>query len=134
MDFGVITGDLKERRTGCVVAGVYEGRTLSGAALDLDLASGHTISSMLSRGDLEGSLGSTLLLHDVPSLASERVLLVGLGCKRDFSEGSYRTALSSAVKALRRTGAVEWTICLNEIPVNHRDTAWKIEQAVLAIS
>ena len=133
MDFGVTSGDLNERHTGCAVAGVYQGGKLSHAAVDLDHASGYAISSVIGRGDLDGSLGGTLLLHDVPNLAAERVLLVGLGCEREFSESSYRTALSSAIKALRGTGAVESTICLNEIPVRHRSPAWRTEQAVLAV-
>ena len=86
---------------------------------------------MIGRGDLEGTLGATLLLHDVPELAAQRVLLVGLGGERELLESSYRTALSSAMATLRTTGAAEATICLNELPVNGRDGAWKIEQAVL---
>jgi leucyl aminopeptidase len=34
---------------------------------------------------------------------------------------------------LRTTGAVQATLCLNELPVNRRNGAWKIEQAVLAV-
>ena len=131
MDFLVATGDLQRQRTGCIVAGVYQGRKLSPAALALDLASGHAIQTMLDRGDLEGALGATLLLHDLPNLAAERVLLVGLGGEREFRESSYRAALSSTIRTLRTTGAADATICLHELPVDRRDTAWKVEQAVL---
>ena len=133
MDFCIRAGQLQERRTGCIVVGVFENRKLSPSALDLDIASGHAIDRVISRGDLEGKLGTTLLLQDVPNLASERVLLVGLGCEQRFLEGSYRKALSSSIATLRTTGAAEATLCLSEIPVNRRDTAWKIEQAVLAV-
>jgi len=133
MDFSVCTGGLDRRGTGCIVVGVYEGRKLSPSARDLDLASGHAIDSVISRGDLEGTLGATVLLHDVPSVASERVLLVGMGCEQKFLESSYRKALSSAIATLRTTGAAEATICLGEVSVNRHDTAWKIEQAVLAV-
>jgi leucyl aminopeptidase len=133
MEFRVGAGSLDKRRTGCIVAGVYEGRKLSPSAIRLDTASRHALDEVLGRGDLEGKLGATLLLHNVPKVAAERVLLVGLGREREFLECSYRTALSSAIKALRTTGAAEATICLNELPVKGRDGAWKIEQAVLGV-
>jgi leucyl aminopeptidase len=132
VNFGISSGGLRTQRTGCIAVGVYEGRKLSPAAMELDSASGHALGAVLKRGDLEGELGTTLLLHDVPKLACERVLLVGLGRKRDFLESSYCKALGSAMKTLHATGAAETTICLPELPVNGRDGAWKIEQAVLA--
>jgi leucyl aminopeptidase len=133
MEFSVSSGSPDKQRTGCIVVGVYEGRKHSPSAVDLDTASGHAINDVLARGDFEGELGTTLLLHDVRNVASERVLLVGLGSEREFRESSYRTALCSAIKALRTTGAAEATICLNELAVNGRDGAWKIGQAVLAV-
>jgi leucyl aminopeptidase len=132
MEFSVTQDPLANQRTGCIVAGVYAGRKLSPAAQVLDAASGGAIERVLKRGDLEGEAGTTLLLQDPPKLATERVLLVGLGADRDFREGSYRTALTAAMKALVATGAAQATVCLNELPVSGRDGAWKIEQAVLA--
>ena len=130
-----ITGDaLATQRTGCLVVGVLEGRRFSPSALELDAASDHALQRVLDGGDLDGELGTTLLLHAVPRLAAERVLLVGLGPEPDFSESSYRTALAAAMKALRSTGAAQATLCLHELPVNGRDGAWKIEQAVLAVA
>jgi leucyl aminopeptidase len=133
MNFTVSTGSLERQRTGCIVVGVYEGRKLSAAALELDTASGRAVSDVVDRGDLEGELGTALLLHNVPKLACERVLLVGLGSEDEFRETSYCTAVCAAVSTLRTTGAAEATICLNALPVNGRDAAWKIEQAVLAV-
>ena len=133
MEFGVNGGSLEKQRTGCIVVGVYEGGKLSPSAMELDTASGHAVNEALSRGDLEGELGTTLLLTRIPKAASERVLLVGLGPEREFVESSYHTALCAATRTLRTTGAAEATLCLNELPVNGRDGAWKIEQAVLAV-
>src|SRR3954462_5351958 len=133
MEFVVKGGGLEKQRTGCIVVGVYEAGKLSPSAMELDIASGHAVNEALSRGDLEGELGTTLLLTRIPKAASERVLLVGLGPEREFVESSYHTALCAATRTLRTTGAAEATLCLNELPVNGRDGAWKIEQAVLAV-
>src|SRR5690349_17482719 len=133
MEFVVNGGSLDEQRTGCMVVGVYDGGKLSPSATELDAASGHALREALSRGDLEGELGPTLLLPGIANAASERVLLVGLGPEREFVESSYHTALSAATRTLRTTGAAEATLCLNELPVNGRGGAWKVEQAVLAV-
>jgi len=133
MEFVVQGGSLDKQRTGCIVVGVYEGGKLSPSARELDNASGHALEEALNRGDLDGELGTTLLLTKIPNAASERVLLVGLGPEPEFIESSYHTALGAATKILRTTCAADATICFNELPVNGRDGAWKIEQAVLAV-
>ena len=133
MEFVVKDESLAKQRTGCIVVGVYEGGKLSPSAMELDSASGRALNEALSRGDLEGELGTVLLLSRIANVAAERVLLVGLGPEPEFVEASYHTALSAATTTLRTTGAAEATLCLNELPVNRRDTAWKIEQAVLAV-
>jgi leucyl aminopeptidase len=133
MDFIVKSGSLEKQRTGCIVVGVYEGGRLSPSAMELDTASGHALNEALSRGDLEGELGTTLLLPGISKVASERVLLVGLGPEQELVESSYHTVLCAATRTLCTTGADEATLCLNELPVNGRDGAWKIEQAVLAV-
>jgi leucyl aminopeptidase len=133
MEFVAQGGTLEQQHTGCIVVGVYEGGKLSPSAMELDTASGRALNEALSRGDLEGELGTTLLLTRIPNAASERVLLVGLGPEREFVESSYHTALCAATRTLRTTGAAAATLYLNELPVNGRDGAWKIEQAVLAV-
>ena len=133
MEFIVNGGNLDKRRTGCIVVGVYEGGKLSPSAMELDTASGHALDDAVGRGDLEGELGTTLLLGRIPNVTSERVLLVGVGPEQEFVESTYHTAIGAATRTLRTTGAAEATICLNELAVKGRDGSWKIEQAVLAI-
>jgi leucyl aminopeptidase len=133
MEFSIKSGSPEKQRTGCIVVGVFEGRKLSAAAQDIDTASRNYLSDVLRRGDLEGKVGATLLLHSVPQIAADRVLLVGLGREREFTEPAYRAAMAGAIKALRATGASEATVCLTDITVKKRELGWKVEQAVLAI-
>jgi leucyl aminopeptidase len=134
MEFSIKSGSPEKQRSGCVVVGIFDARKLSPSALAIDAASRHFISDVLRRGDHDGKLGTTLLLHKVPQIAADRVLLVGLGRERDFNESAYRTALHAAVRALRVTGASEATVCLTELALKRHDTAWKIEHAILAVS
>ncbi len=133
MEFSIKSGSPEKQRSGCVVVGVFEGRKLSVPAQAIDSASRQYLGDVLRRGDLEGALGKTLLLHSVPQVAADRVLLVGLGKEREFNETAYRKALTAATNALKTTGASEATIFLTEIPIKKRGIGWRIEQAVLAI-
>ena len=130
MEFIVKSGTPEKQRTGCIVVGVFEARKLSAVAHQIDEVSGGAIGAILRRGDLEGKTGQTLLLHNIPKLPSERVLLVGCGKEKEFNESRYREATARAVSALKDTGATEITSYLTEIDVKGRDIAWKVRQAV----
>ena len=134
MEFSIKGGSPDKQRTGCIVVGVFEGRKLSAAAEVLDKSSRKYLSEVLRRGDHEGKAGTTLLLQKAPHVAAERILLVGLGREREFAEAAFRGAIAATARALKGTGAADATVCLTELDVKRRDTAWKIEQAVILLS
>jgi len=134
MEFSIKSARPDKQRSACVVVGVFEGRKLSAPAQALDNASRKYLSEVLRRGDHEGKAGTTLLLQKVRQVAADRVLLVGLGREREFGEAAYRGALAATARALKGTGAADATVSLTELAVKHRDTAWKVEQAVLLLS
>ena len=130
MEFIVKSGTPEKQRSSCIVAGVFESRKLSTVAHQIDAVSGGAISSILRRGDLEGKPGQSLLLHNIPNLPSERVLLIGCGKEKEFNENRYRDATAKAVSILKDTGASEATSYLTELDVKGRDISWKVRQAV----
>jgi len=134
MEFTIKSGNPEKQRTACVVVGVFDNRKLSLAAERIDRAAKGYISDIIRRGDMEGRLGSTLPLYNVPNTLADRVLLVGLGRERDFREREYYTAIRSAVKFLNETGAYEAVIYLTEEKVRRRDIGWRIEHTVIAAS
>jgi len=125
LEFSIKAGSPDKQKTGCVVAGVFESRRLSEAAKALDRAAKGRIAAILRQDDLEGKLGSTLLLHDLPGIAAARVLLVGLGREEDFGPKEYREAVRTAVRALSQSGASDALLYLAELPVKGNDAAWK---------
>ncbi len=130
MEFSIKSGGPERARAGCVVVGVFEPRKLSSVAAALDRVAKGYLTGILQRGDMEGKLGSTLLLHDVPNVACERVLLVGLGRDGEFRDKQYREAVSAAIRTLNATGAAEATLHLTEISAVKRDITWRITHAV----
>ncbi|MDF2402668.1 leucyl aminopeptidase [Aeromonas sp. 5HA1] len=130
MEFSVKSGSPEKQRSACVVVGVFEPRRLSPVAEQLDKISDGYISSLLRRGDLEGKPGQMLLLHQVPGVLSERVLLVGCGKERELDERQYKQIINKTITTLNETGSMEAVCFLTELHVKGRDTYWKVRQAV----
>jgi leucyl aminopeptidase len=117
-------------KTGCAVVGVFDARKLSTAAAQLDEAARGQLATLVRRGDMEGKCGTTLMLHNVPGIAAERVLLVGLGAENEFGVKQYREAISVAMRALNAGGATDAEVHLTALEVEGRDSAWRVQQAV----
>jgi leucyl aminopeptidase len=132
MEFSIKLGSPEKQRSDCVVVGIFEGGKLSDAAQILDKAAANALSGIISRGDISGKLATTLLLHNVSDIPSERVLLVGLGKRDEFSTRQYLDSIRAAMRALFATGAKNAVLYLAELPVTDRDSAWCISQAVIA--
>ena len=132
MEFSVKSGSPEKQRSACIVVGVYEPRRLSPIAEQLDNISEGYISNLLRRGDLEGKPGQVLLLHHVPNVLSERVLLVGCGKERELNERQYKQIIKKTIDTLNDTGSMEAVCFLTEMHVKGRDTYWKVRQAVEA--
>lgn len=131
LEFSIKSGAPDKQRSPCLVVGVFETRKLSDPAQAIDAASDGHLSGILRSGDMEGKAGSTLLLHGVPGVLAERVLLVGLGKQSEFNEKAFRDAVGSAVKALRDGGTTEAVITLTELAVKSRAVSWNVEHAVV---
>ncbi len=132
MEFSIKSGHPEKQRTACVVVGVYEPRRMSEMARQIDEASGGYLSTMLRRGDLEGKLGQTLLLHRVDGVLADRVLLVGCGRERELGDAQYREIIEKTIETLNDMGAMEAVCYLTEMNVRGRDTYWRIRLAVEA--
>ena len=111
--------------------GVHAGQELTPAAKRVDQASRGALKKAL--GDLAGRAGSTLLLRSLPGVAAERVLLVGLGERKDYAEGAYRDAVRAAASALRELGARDAALFLVDTKVGARPVSWNVRHAVLGV-
>ena len=115
-----------------VVAGVYEDRSLSAAAAELDAATGGTITRLLGSGDISGKPGAVTRLLALPGVAAGRLLLAGLGEPAKLDAARYLKACTEAAKAVKAGPARRAAVYLAEIEVPGRDLGWRARTAAVA--
>lgn len=130
MDFNIKSGNPEKQRTACVIVGIFESRRLSPAAKAIDTVSKKYLSNLIRRGDMEGNKGQYLLLHNVPGMIADRVLLIGCGKEREIDDRTYRTIIENSTRVLNSTGSLDGVNYLSELNIKGRDHKWKIRQAV----
>ncbi|MDT4832258.1 Cytosol aminopeptidase [compost metagenome] len=124
MEFLVKSARPETLKTATLVLTLGEGRKLGELAKAVDSASGGAIAGLLKRGDLAGKVGQTLLLHSLPGLKAERVLLVGSG-KGELSDRQYRKMVSAVLSTLKGLGGKDAILALDAPAVKGRDAYGK---------
>ncbi len=130
MEFRTRTGQPAKARTHCLVAGIHDKKILSDTAKVLDKASRGYLARIIKKGDMTGKIGTGLLLHEVPGIAAERLLLVGIGKQAALDVSQYQKLMQDTVARLKNTSARNALICLSEISIKDRDIHWQTRQAV----
>jgi leucyl aminopeptidase len=131
MEFSIRALSPETAKTGCIVLGVYSDRELSAPARRVDQSSRGALRQALA--DISGKLGATLLLRGLPNIAADRVLLVGLGARKEFAEPAYRDAVRAAASVLRELGAKDAALFLVDLKVGGHPLGWNVRHAVLGL-
>lgn len=114
-----------------IVVGVFEDKTLSSAAAEVDEAAGGALKRLIEAGDVTGKAGSWNQLYHLPGTASPRVLVMGLGETRQFNALRYAKVCADAAKHLQQGPAARVANFLPDIDVPGRDAHWKLRQCAL---
>ena len=117
-------------KTGCVILGVHEHRTLSPAAAEFDSTTDGLLKKVLKDGDMDGSSGQTLMLHHPAGAKCERVLLVGCGNTSDFNLRSYLQTARSGALTVNASGADYAVSYLADLEVPGRTSYQKVRTLV----
>jgi len=130
MKFGSKITSPEAVKTACIIAPIFESNALSSTASQLNSASEKYIINIIKKGDIEGKVGQTLLLHKVPGIKADRVLLVGCGKSGATNDKLYRKACASAVEAMKSLNIDNAVSALHEVDVDKKDLSWKAIQSV----
>ncbi len=104
-------GHLAQEATDVLVLGVYEDEnTLPKAHQALDDALGGQLRELRSNGEFSGKNQESSLIHTRRALPAKRILLLGLGKKKDVTLDRVRQAMGTAFKKVRQTGAETFSV------------------------
>jgi len=130
MDYAIETAPLETLQCDCLIVGVYQDQQLSASASLINNSTQGLINKILSRGDISGKNGETVLINAIPDSSIERILLVGLGENKPLSGKNYRKALLAAINSLKKTQIKSVVCSLAECDVIGGDRQWKTRQII----
>jgi len=139
MQYEVVSGNTARIAADCLVITIT-GKTDSGPSglhpelQALDAQSQGRLGEILARGDLPEKAGKTLMLHALPGVEAARILLVHAGKDATATETDALKAVRAAAAQLHGVKAGDVVYSWNGLETRNRDTAWLVEQTVLAIS
>lgn len=106
MQFVITRGEINEAKGDLLVVNVFEDqKELKSATAAIDKITGGLLSTVIKEDHFEGKPGATLLVRPIGKLPFKRVLLIGLGKKKDFSEEIVRRAAAVSANEAKKIQA-----------------------------
>ncbi len=115
MKINVLAGKIERHKTDAAVILLFENEKPRKVAERVDKALGGMISRLIRKGDFKPKRGSVHLLYPEGRIPAERLLLVGLGKRSEFTPNHMRLAVGKAAPALRNAGAQAITVIVDGI-------------------
>ncbi|HCG38609.1 leucyl aminopeptidase [Stutzerimonas stutzeri] len=121
MEFVVKSAKASTQKTATLVLPLGDDCLLGSVAQNVDSTSGGALSTALKRGDIQGKAGQTLLLHGLPGLKAERVLLVGIGKVDELDNRQWRKIANAALAAIKGLGGADAAFAMQDVQIKGRD-------------
>jgi len=110
MEITVKEGRIESEPAEVLVLSHYDGETaLQDGPAAVNKALDGWLQDLIKSGEFEGKSNQTALLHTQGKIPAKRVLLVGLGKKKDARLDTVRQAMGTAAKRVRQAGARSFT-------------------------
>lgn len=114
MKIGVEVGDIARWEDEVVVVNLFEGvRRPGGATAAVDAALGHQISAMITTRDVSGAWKNVTLFPTFDRIPANRVMVVGLGSREDFTIDRVREVSALAAVKVRHAGHKTYTTIIH---------------------
>lgn len=134
MDFSIKTVQPEKYRTNCLVLALFESGKMPATTAAIDKYSGGIISKAIKLGEIQGKVGQSLMLINLPNILAERVLLIGFGKVNELNDKNFRDAVQKMAMALACLNIRDASCCIAELEVKDYDVSWKIQQAIISIA
>jgi len=108
MEIKAVAGDIIKAKAGAIIVTCYEGaKNLEGEAAAADKALGGALAGLIKEGGIKGKLNEINVLFSLGKLPAERVVIVGLGKKKELTVDKIRGAMAEACRYLRGKGVTD---------------------------
>ncbi len=109
MKITIRQGSIAQAAAEIIILGIHEGeRSFVREVRAIDAAGSGMIQDVVHSGDFKGELYRSLLLYNRSrKIAARRILLVGLGRRKDFTADKMRNAAAQAARVVRDLGLRE---------------------------
>ncbi len=119
MKIVVGSGAIEAQSASALVVLAYDGDELKGSAAEVDRASGGLLQKLKGAGDLSTKVGKVSLLHHVPGVSADCVVVVGGGSASEFDAAAAFRCGGAATKRLadrqRKTVALDFGKLLDSV-------------------
>lgn len=126
MNFSISQLSILESSANWLLLGITANTPLSTAAAEIDAALGGVLTRLREREDLTGKLAEVTILPEVPQLAADRVLVVGLGEADKLTLSTFAKAISTATRTI--ASKENQTLCIAGFP---SETLFSLGEAAL---
>lgn len=106
MEIKAAAGEITSIKAGAIIISHFEGEKrpeADTAAVDNKLDG--AISNLIKQGDIKGKLNEITLLHSLGKLPAGRIVVLGLGKKKELTTNKVRGAIAESCRYLRGKGA-----------------------------
>jgi leucyl aminopeptidase len=105
MELKAAIGDIAGIKTGAIVISHFEGvKQPEGIAAGIDKILNGNISKLMKQKDIKGKLNEITLLHSMGKLPADKVVVLGLGKKKELTVNRVRGAIAEVCRHLRGKG------------------------------
>ncbi len=110
MEIKAATGDILKIKTDAIVVYHYEGvKEPEGEAAAVDKALDGAITQLIKQGDIKGKLNEVTMIHSLGRLPASRIVIAGLGKKRELTTDRIRGVVGHTLRYLRGRGVASRT-------------------------
>lgn len=134
MKINVTTGKIEKIKTDGAVLLVFEDEKPGTIVERADKALGGMIARLMKRGDFKPKPGAVHFLYPEGRIAAERLLLAGLGKRKEFTLNRLRQAAGKAAPSLRTAGAKDISVVVDGLGLDSEESAQAlVEGSVLGL-
>jgi leucyl aminopeptidase len=131
MKINVRAGSIEKHKTDAAIILLFEKEKPGKVAERMDKALGGMISRLIKKGDIKLKTGAVHLFYPEGRIRAERLLLVGLGSRNEFTPHRLRQAAGKAACSLRSAGARDITFITDGVVLDAEELGQALAEGTM---